>query len=64
MEDCRKKVGGYAEFVCDFMMSVVEINPTSRQKGLFAHSMINIKTNERLGTAISIKTQSDQKGLF
>jgi len=64
VENCKKKDGGYAESICDFMASLAERNPTIRQKGLFMHSMLNIQTNERLGTAISIKTKSNQKGLF
>lgn len=64
MEDCRKKDGGYAEFICEFMAEAASYNPTKRQKGLFMHSMVNIQTNERLGTAISVKTESKPNGVF
>lgn len=64
MSDCTKKSGGYAENLCAFMAEVASFNPTKRQKGVFIHSMVNIETNEKLGTGVSVKTDSRPNGVF
>lgn len=64
MNKCEKKIRGYANKTCEAMQSVASIHPTKRQKGLFAHSMVNIETGEKLGVAISIRTENTPDGVF
>lgn len=61
---CKKKTGGYAESLCDFMQSISTIGAGGKAKGLFTHNMVNVNSGEKLGVGVSIRTAERPHGVF
>lgn len=55
MAKCSMRKGGYAENICDALMSVSDIFPTKKSKGIYRHSIVNLETREKLGQMVKIK---------
>lgn len=55
MAKCSMRKGGYAENICDALMSVSDIFPTKKSKGIYRHSIVNLETREKLGRQVKIK---------
>ena len=55
MAKCSMKKGGYAENICDALMSVSDIFPTKKSKGIYRHTIVNLKTGDLLGQMVKVK---------
>ena len=64
MNKCTAKNGGYSATQCGALKHAVSYGVHGRSKGLFAGSIIDLKTEESLGTAIIIKSEAIPKGLY
>ena len=53
---CASKEGGYSVTRCEALNSVIEFYPRSTSKGVFGKSIVNIESNEPLGTMIIAKS--------
>ncbi len=57
MKKCSFKKGGYAEDVCDAMQKAIDTKRrTKASKGIFSGSMVNMKSMERIGHQLIIKS--------
>ena len=56
MIKCTPHKGGYAATVCNALSNVLEIQPTTRSKGLFTGSIVDIPSGKSLGNRIMLKS--------
>lgn len=55
MAKCSMKKGGYAKNICDALMSVSDIFPNKKSKGIYRHTIVNLETGDRLGQMVKVK---------
>ena len=63
MTRCTAKPNGYADTFCEAMSKAVNIRSSKNQKGLFISEIVNIKTNERLGSMVYLVTSDHKNGI-